>query len=141
GSLAGKHEDHRRTQRGHRACLARTRGAAQASDHFGTVGSGDEAAMIKLPPPRLQGERRIREVLVGSGLEVDRETLCLGGKRRRAAGGQGEQMARSSPTRWPGGRRLLEDQVGVGSAQAKGADAGAPWRASGLPGAAFSVYV
>ncbi len=107
----------------HRALLE---GRAGGGERVGDVG-GIELGVV--PQPRGQALCRLAQGRLGLGRERQGD---LAGEGRLPGGGAG--APRPLPATCCGGLwRLLQDQVGVGAADAEGGDPGAPWMAVGLP--------
>ena len=71
-----------------------------------------------------EGVRHIGEVDFRMTLQMLTQLIPKGFKSRFGAGGQDEQLNGSSFVRWLGLGRFFDHGVGIGTADAEGADAG-----------------
>src|SRR5208283_4765436 len=97
--------------------------------------------MVEAAPAGLQRERDVGEIRIEMRLQMVAQVLRGGIERRNRPGGEKHQL------RWPGRRagsklgRLLEDDVRIGAAYAKGTYASAPRNSLQLPIAHFGIDV
>ncbi|GGV50901.1 hypothetical protein GCM10010245_80130 [Streptomyces spectabilis] len=147
-TLTREHE-HRTPRASHRTPRdGSTRSEAlKPGDQFLAVAPEDDAPVLEPRAGRRQGPGHVGRFAFGGGQEVFAQTVRLGPQGLGGLRGEGDRyrarhdggrLGLRSGRRFVGGRCLLDDDVGVGAADAEGGDAratGAAVRALGpLPG-------